>query len=146
MPVNGTWAGKDRSLKITVLISISGVIIGEGLREVIFPPYRNPKMKDGPKGELLPIRLAKETADFIEANKEQKFFAYLSFYSVHGPIQTAQPLWQKYQKKAAALGLAEARFKFDRTKGVRQVQDNPIYAGMMEITRQCCGHRPEKTA
>ena len=104
-----------------------------------FSPYRNPKMKDGPKGESLPIRLAKETADFIEANKEQKFFAYLSFYSVHGPIQTAQPLWQKYQKKAAALGLAEARFKFDRTKGVRQVQDNPIYAGMMESLDNAVG-------
>jgi len=104
-----------------------------------FSPYNNPKMMNGPKGESLPIRLAKETADFIEANKEQKFFAYLSFYSVHGPIQTTQPLWRKYQKKAAALGLTGSRFKFDRTKGVRQVQDNPIYAGMMESLDNAVG-------
>ena len=104
-----------------------------------FSPYNNPKMGDGLKGESLPIRLAKDTADFIEANKKRNFFAYLSFYSVHGPIQTTQPLWQKYQKKAAALGLTGSRFKFDRTKGVRQVQDNPIYAGMMESLDNAVG-------
>ena len=97
-----------------------------------FSPYKNPKMANGPLGESLPIRLAQETASFIEANKDRKFFAYLSFYSVHAPIQTTQGLWQKYQKKAADQGLAATRFKFDRTKAVRQVQDNPIYAGMME--------------
>jgi arylsulfatase A-like enzyme len=104
-----------------------------------FSPYTNPKMKSGPKGESLPIRLANETASFIEANKDQKFFAYLSFYSVHGPIQTTQPLWRKYQEKASAKGLAKERFKFDRTKGVRQVQDNPIYAGMMESMDNAVG-------
>ena len=104
-----------------------------------FSPYKNPKLASGPKGESLPIRLANETALFIEANKDRKFFAYLSFYSVHGPIQTTQPLWQKYQKKAAAQGLAKARFKFDRTKAVRQVQDNPIYAGMMESMDNAVG-------
>ncbi|MFP6587147.1 MAG: sulfatase [Pirellulaceae bacterium] len=97
-----------------------------------FAPYNNPKMDNGPPGESLPIRLAKETAAFIEANKDEKFFAYLSFYSVHAPIQTSQELWKKYQKKAIDHGLVTDRFKFDRTKAVRQVQDNPIYAGMME--------------
>ena len=107
-----------------------------------FSPYTNPKMKSGPKGESLSLRLANETASFIEANKDRKFFAYLSFYAVHGPIQTTQPLWQKYQKKAATRGLAAPdtkRFKFDRTKGVRQVQDNPIYAGMMETLDDAVG-------
>jgi arylsulfatase A-like enzyme len=97
-----------------------------------FAPYNNPKMKNGPAGESLPIRLANETAAFIESNKDEKFFAYLSFYSVHAPIQTSQELWTKYRKKAIDYGLVTDRFKFDRTKAVRQVQDNPIYAGMMQ--------------
>ena len=58
----------------------------------------------------------------------------LSYYSVHGPIQTTASLWKKYQAKAQDLGLVvdRERFVFDRTQEVRQVQDNPLYAGMME--------------
>ncbi|MBQ98257.1 MAG: sulfatase, partial [Roseibacillus sp.] len=31
-----------------------------------FSPFRNPKMKDGPKGQSLPLRLANDTATFIK--------------------------------------------------------------------------------
>jgi arylsulfatase A-like enzyme len=104
-----------------------------------FSPYKNPVLENGPDGESLPIRLANETAKFIEDNKDNNFFAYLSFYSVHGPIQTTKELRDKYRKKAEAAGLAESRFLFDRTLPVRQVQDNPIYAGMMESMDDAVG-------
>ena len=104
-----------------------------------FSPYKNPKLKDGPKGESLTLRLASETVDFIETNKDQRFFAYLSFYAVHAPIQTTDKLRAKYTKKARDLGLAKSRFLFDRTMPVRQVQDNPVYAGMMETVDQAVG-------
>ncbi len=104
-----------------------------------FSPYRNPNLKDGPLGESLPVRLGRETAKFIEENRDQPFLAYLSFYSVHGPIQTTQPLWNKYRDKAAAAGLATERFQFDRRLAVRQVQDCPIYAGMIESMDDAVG-------
>lgn len=104
-----------------------------------FAPYRNPQMTDGPAGESLPLRLGQETARFIRDHQDEPFLAYLSFYSVHGPIQTTQGLWQKYQDKAAAHPHAGPRFRFDRTLPVRQVQDNPIYAGMMEAMDQAVG-------
>jgi arylsulfatase A-like enzyme len=97
-----------------------------------FSPYKNPKLDDGPAGESLPVRLGVETARFIDDHKYQPFLAYLSFYSVHGPIQTTQQLWAKYRKKAEKAGLADERFIFDRVMPVRQVQDCPIYAGMIE--------------
>lgn len=107
-----------------------------------FAPYNNPKMQSGPDGESLPLRLADETVGFIrqthEAN-QQPFLAYLSFYSVHGPIQTTEPLWQKYQQKAVAQGLPKSRFQIDRTLPVRQVQDCPIYAGMVEAMDRAIG-------
>jgi arylsulfatase A-like enzyme len=109
-----------------------------------FSPYKNPKLKDGPDGESLTMRLASETCNFIEANSDKPFFAYLSFYTVHGPIQTTEKLWNKYRDKAEADGLAKKRFKFDRTKAVRQVQDNPIYAGMMETLDDAVGMVLEK--
>ena len=105
-----------------------------------FSPYNNPKMKDGPPGESLPIRLAEETARFIKSREGQPFFAFLSFYSVHGPIQTTQTLWEKYRDKALDQPSPTNRFLIDRTLPVRQTQDNPIYAGMMETMDTAVGN------
>jgi arylsulfatase A-like enzyme len=113
-------------------------------------PYNNPKLSDDAPGTELPIRLAKETAKFItEKGKAKKpYFAMLSFYSVHGPIQCSKARWEKYRAKAEAMGLIKngsevnhenARFLFDRTKEVRQVQDHPIYAGMMAALDDAVG-------
>jgi len=100
-----------------------------------FTPYKNPKMEDGPKGENLSIRLATETASFIEEhtkrNKKQPFFAYLSFYAVHAPLETTEQNWRYFRDKAAGNGVAEEGFAVDRTLAVRQQQDNPVYAGLI---------------
>ena len=104
-----------------------------------FSPYDNPKMESGPLGELLPMRLGRETAKFIEDHADEPFFAYLSFYSVHGPIQSTEELWKKYRDKAAKLAAPESRFIVDRTSPVRQVQDNPLYAGMIESMDDAVG-------
>lgn len=101
-----------------------------------FSPYNNPKLKDGPKGENLSMRLANETVGFIEdqtkSHKKQPFFAFLSFYAVHGPIQTTEQNWSYFRNKADSMGLASEGFRIDRTLPVRQTQDNPIYAGLIK--------------
>ncbi|MEO0445813.1 MAG: sulfatase-like hydrolase/transferase [Verrucomicrobiota bacterium] len=107
-------------------------------------PYRNPKLTDDEPGKELPIRLGEETADFIKRKAEAKepFFAMLSFYSVHGPIHCSEARFKKFQAKAEAMGLTkrtEPRFLFDRTQEVRQVQDHPIYAGMMAALDDAVG-------
>lgn len=107
-------------------------------------PYRNPKLSDDKPGSELPLRLGRETADFISRKSKagEPFFAMLSFYSVHGPIQCSQNRFQKFQAKAERLGLTrrkDPRFKFDRTQEVRQVQDHPIYAGMMAAMDDAVG-------
>jgi arylsulfatase A-like enzyme len=112
-----------------------------GPRGGFFSPYINPNLESGPDGESLTLRLGRETADFIEAHKDQPFLAYLSFYTVHAPIQTTQALWQKYRDKAEKMDLIKnkERFLFDRRLNVRQVQDCPIYAGMIEQLDQSFG-------
>jgi arylsulfatase A-like enzyme len=104
-----------------------------------FSPYKNPQMKDGPPGESLTLRLADETASFIKTHRDQPFFAMLSFYSVHAPVQTTRELWSKYRAAAPSLPAAGSRFKIDRTLPVRQVQDHPVYAGMVEVTDSAVG-------
>jgi arylsulfatase A-like enzyme len=112
-----------------------------GPRGGFFSPYINPNLESGPDGESLTLRLGQETADFIEAHKDQPFLAYLSFYTVHAPIQTTQALWKKYRDKAEKMRLIneKERFLFDRRLNVRQVQDCPIYAGMIEQLDQAIG-------
>lgn len=104
-----------------------------------FAPYINPSMESGPDGESLPLRLARETAKFIEDHKNEPFLAYLSFYSVHSPMQTTEKKWAKYQKKAAEKPHQGSRFLVDRRLPVRQVQDCPIYAGMIESMDDAVG-------
>ncbi|MEN0020244.1 MAG: sulfatase [Planctomycetota bacterium] len=100
-----------------------------------FAPYSNPALEQGPDGEFLPTRLGDETADFIKEHTEssdEPFFAFLSFYMVHGPAQTTEELFMKYYDKAKLDDIATSRFIWDRRLAVRQVQDNPIYGGMIE--------------
>lgn len=106
-----------------------------------FSPYANPRLKDGPKGEHLPHRLASETMDFIREHKAEPFLAYLSFYSVHTPLMAPKELVEKYRQKAVRLGL-EGREEFateeqvwpDARDGrrVRILQKHAVYAAMME--------------
>ncbi len=104
-----------------------------------FSPFENPNLTDGPVGENLEMRLAKETVQFIKDNKDSSFFAYLSFYAVHGPIQTTHEKWAKYRQKAEDLGIAETGFKMGHFLPIRQVQDNPVYAGLVESMDDAVG-------
>jgi arylsulfatase A-like enzyme len=104
-----------------------------------FSPYDNPRLEKGDDGECLPLRLGEETASFIRDHKDEPFLAYLSFYSVHAPIQTSKERWEKYRQKALEKPQPENRFIFDRNLPVRQVQDCPIYAGMIEAMDDAVG-------
>jgi len=113
----------------------SGSPSGEGK---YFPPYGNPRLKDGPPGEHLPNRLATETVKFITDNQDKPFLAYLSFYSVHTPLMTRKDLEQKYEKRREILRL-EAKWGKEGNNKVRLVQENAVYAGMVEAMDQACG-------
>lgn len=104
-----------------------------------FSPWKNPKLKNQKDGENLSMRLANETASFIETHKDSTFFAFLSFYAVHGPIQTTNSKWQKYRDKAINKGIAESGYAMERVLPIRQQQDNPIYAGLVESMDDAVG-------
>ncbi len=104
-----------------------------------FSPYGNPSLTDGPPGEHLPDRLATETAKFIQENRDQPFFAYFSFYSVHTPLMAREDLQKKYEAKAKTLPSNGGKFGQERERKVRLVQDHAIYAGMVEAMDQAVG-------
>ncbi len=105
-----------------------------------FAPYNNPRMENGPEGEHLPARLAKEAAALLEKFKDGPFLVYLSFYSVHTPLQAPKDLIEKYKAKAARLGHGgraefadeEQVLPTDKARQVRILQRHATYAAMME--------------
>jgi len=96
-------------------VNIGGYEKGGPGKGGYFSPYNNPKLNDGPIGEYLTDRIGNEVIKFIEDNKNQSFFAYVPFYSVHTPIQSKK----EYQKKYS-------------DKNGDQNHNRPDYAGMIE--------------
>jgi len=108
-----------------------------------FSPYVNPRLESGPEGENLTDRLTDESIRFIEEHTEEPFFLYLSFYTVHTPMQGKEELIQKYEKKIEDMGMDRAvmetadrdwiRYAAPRGRFVERVQQgHPTYASMIE--------------
>jgi len=95
-----------------------------------FSPYGNPRLTDGPEGEHLPDRLASDAVNFIDDHAAEPFLIYLSFYSVHTPLMTRDDLKAKYENKA--LSYPSNTWGEEAPRKVRQVQNHPVYAGMVE--------------
>lgn len=104
-----------------------------------FSPWQNPKLENKKSGENLTLRLANETANFIKTNKDSTFFTFLSFYAVHAPLQTTAEKWKKYRDKADRDIPKEKGYEMERILPERKVQDNPIYAGMIETMDTAVG-------
>lgn len=105
-----------------------------------FTPYKNPTLPDGPTGEYLTDRLTNECLSFIESNQQTPFFLMYSLYAVHNPLQAPAALIKKYQEKQKLLGIQnkdrfakdEDWMKYENGWRRRLVQDNPVYAAMIE--------------
>ena len=107
-------------------------------------PYKNKNLSDDEPGAELPIRLGRETSNFIteKAKGDAPYFATPPFHSVPGPIPSPENTFETFQAQADKMGLAnrtDPRFILDRTREVRQVQDHPIYAGMMAALDDAVG-------
>jgi len=83
-----------------------------------FPPYRNPRLSDGPEGEYLTERLTDEALNLLEryTKEQQPVFLNMWFYNVHTPLQAKKEKVEKYKK----LINPEAKHR------------NPVYAAMVE--------------
>lgn len=96
-----------------------------------FSPYKNPKLKDGPEGENLTDRLTDESIRFISQNQDNPFLIYLSYYSVHTPIQAHPDYLSKFQAKKKSLKDTLAIKIKDQGGYTVQNQYNADYASMV---------------
>ena len=124
---------------------------GMGYPKSFFSPFENPALKDVNEGEYLTDRLTNETINFIKNRENRRpFFAFLSFYAVHNPMQAKKEWLEKYSIKAKNMALVyEESFGIDSSwdkqsiQGwnlkLRKVQSNPKYAAMLETVDQNIG-------
>ena len=92
-----------------------------------FSPFGMPNLDDGRAGEFLTDVLTDEAVEFIDANQEQPFFLYFSYYTVHGPIMAPPKLVQKYRQKAMSLAKPYTQ------------RVNPAFAAMTELLDRSVG-------
>jgi len=113
-----------------------------------FWPYEKRKGADGGKGfeaysggaegEYLVDRLTDEALQFIDDKKDSPFLLVLAHYAVHTPIQAPQELSDKYRDKIRDKDIPEGGPKSDQDVAVdntgeyKTVQNNPVYAAMVE--------------
>ncbi|MBN2312966.1 MAG: sulfatase [Sedimentisphaerales bacterium] len=123
-----------------------------GAPPTYFWPYekRNRRLETmppgGAEGEYLTDRLTDESLKFLEGNKDRPFLLYLSHYAVHTPTESKQTLTEKYKAKLQKLPEHEGpRFKpvYGRYQ-TRLVQDNPVYAGMVQSVDESVGRVMKK--
>jgi len=113
-----------------------------------FYPYKNerqkwdvPSLENGQPGEYLTDRLTQEASQFMTDKKDQPFFLYLAYYSVHTPIQSKPELEEKYQeKRKQTFGNSTTTFIAERDNRSRKEQDNPAYAGMVQSVDESVGN------
>ena len=97
-----------------------------------YSPYKNPKLEDGPEGEYLTDRLTDESIRFLESNKDSPFLLYLSFYTVHTPIEACKRHIEHFTKKAETLPAPEGPVFREVPGGITRLrQDRPDYASMV---------------
>lgn len=104
-----------------------------------FSPYKNPQLTDGYEGEYLTDRLTDEVIHFIEKPKEAPFFAYLSFYTVHLPMQGKPEKVEKYRNKLASMKYKGDEFVQKGKTWYKNHQNMPHYAAMVESLDESVG-------
>nr|MBX2815529.1 sulfatase [Saprospiraceae bacterium] len=98
-----------------------------------YSPYSNPALTDGPEGEYLPKRLTDESIAFLDDQGDDPFLLYLSFYTVHTPIQASRDHVEAAEARARARGI-DTLPAIEEEGGGRTVihQYNTDYASMVD--------------
>ena len=121
-------------------ISVGGGVAGAP--RAFFAPYNKlrtphhkadpiPDFDDAPDGESLTERLTDETVKFLKSHiseSDAPFFAVLSHYSVHTPLEAKAKDIAYFEEKLGRRG--KEKFE-DRDGNTKLEQDNPTYAAMI---------------
>lgn len=100
----GKWHVSDDPLKNGFDRNVAGNHIGHPMAKQggYHSPFNYPNCVSEKEGEYLTDRLTDEAIKFASDNKDQPFFLYLSYYTVHTPIQPKadkRKKWKSIEKQ-----------------------------------------------
>jgi len=106
----GKWHVGEDPKRQGIDMNFAGSEKGSPGRKGYFSPYGLDNITNGPDGEYLTDRIAKEVVSFLQKPKEKPFFLYIPFYTVHTPIQGKKALIEKFQNKKGNKGQNNASY------------------------------------
>ena len=95
----GKWHLSDDPIPYGFDFNFAGTHGGSPPRGYYPPHPKAPGLKDAPSDEYLTDRLTDEAIGFIDRNRKQKWFLYLTHFAVHTPLQGKPDLVTKYNAK-----------------------------------------------
>lgn len=115
-----------------------------GYPPTYFYPYKKGDyaldLKGGGEGEYLTDRLTEEALHFLKQTEDKPFFLYFSYYTVHNPQEAKPGLVERFTAKRDSLPPFEGpRYVPEGDRENRQVQDDPVYAGMVHSLDESVG-------
>jgi arylsulfatase A len=128
-----TLKGSPKAHGFDEVIGSETKYIADG--DYTFPYDKISTFSTGKEGEYLTDRQSEEGCQFIERNKNQPFFLYLTYYSVHTKLEAPEELVNKYKRKfdqKYGEGEAEKYFGADNIRHENDHKDNPYLAAMLE--------------
>ncbi len=118
----GKWHINKDPLSQGFDFNIGGSNKGNPGKNGYFSPYKIDFIESNLNGEYLTDRIAKEAISFFKKNQKKSFFANISFYSVHTPIQGKKEWIDFYKLKEGENG-----------------QDNNAYGAMVSSVDENIG-------
>lgn len=93
-------------------------------------------LEEGEPGEYLTDRITQETINYLKGHFEndtanKPFFAYVSHYAVHQPIEAKEEHIRKFREKLENMEYSGSAFIPEGTGTTKMHQDDPVYAGMV---------------
>lgn len=95
----GKWHLSDDPLPYGFDFNFAGTHSGSPPRGYYPPHPKAPGLENAPTDEYLTDRLTDEAIGFIDRNRKQPWFLYLTHFAVHTPLQGKSDLVAKYEAK-----------------------------------------------
>ena len=133
----GKWHLSDDPIPYGFDFNFAGTHSGSPPRGYYPPHPKAPGLKDAPADEYLTDRLTDEAISFIDRNRKQPWFLYLTHFAVHTPLQGRSDLVAKYDAKpkgALHSHAVMAAMIESVDTGVGRIMDKLEESGMKENT------------
>ncbi|QZT37900.1 sulfatase [Halosquirtibacter xylanolyticus] len=99
-------------------------------------------LEEGYDGEYLTDRITKETLKFLDdhlKNSDEPFFAFVSHYAVHEPLEAKRKDIERFQERQKKMHYEGPEFIPEGTGTTKVRQDDPKYAAMIYSMDQSLG-------